>query len=72
MRRGKRALLFYSGDEVYLAHKLAAVERSAQEVLTKVKGLPPEQALAELTKFAYSWSGVTDNSVIERILRYEA
>lgn len=56
------------GDELYLASKLAAIGRSSREVLAKVQGLPAEQALAELQELVRSWAGVTNNTVIERIL----
>lgn len=56
-----------TSDEVYLADKLAAVGRSAQEALAKVAGLAVEAELAELRQLVRAWTGNTNNSVIERI-----
>jgi hypothetical protein len=56
-----------TSDEIYLADKLAAVGRSAQEVLMKVEGLSVEAELAELRQLVRAWTGNTNNSVIERI-----
>lgn len=67
-RRGRVLPTLHSGDELYLANKLQAVERSARQTLSQVQTLPAEQALAELRKLVESWSRVADNTVIERIL----
>lgn len=58
-----------TGDEVYLADKLVAVGRSAQEALVKVEGLAAEIALAEVRQLLRAWTGNMNNSVIERIQR---
>ena len=58
-----------TGDEVYLADKLAAVGRSAEEMLAKVAGLAAEVGLAEVRQLLRAWTSNTNNSVIERIQR---
>ena len=67
-KKGKRFTTLHSGDEVYLAHKLAAIGLSSREVLVKVKGLPAEQAIVELQQLVQGWAVVDNNVVIERIL----
>jgi hypothetical protein len=60
-----------TGDEVYLAEKLAAVGRSAEEALVKVAGLPVEAELSELRQLVRAWTANANNSVIEGIQRRE-
>ncbi|MBT9395647.1 hypothetical protein KLP40_20950 [Hymenobacter sp. NST-14] len=67
-RRGRVLPVLHSGDEVYLANKLAAVGRSSVEMLAKVQGLPAEQVAEELRRLVEGWAGAANNSVIERIL----
>lgn len=69
LRRGRIVPLPIRGDEEYLANKLVAIGRSAQEALRQVQDLPTEEALAELKQLVREWSGVAYNSVIERILQ---
>lgn len=58
-----------TANEVYLAAKLAAVGQSCSKTLAQVKSLPPEQALAELTRLVQGWSALDNNSIIESIQR---
>jgi hypothetical protein len=67
IKRGKAWGKPANGDERYLAEKLVAVGRSAQEVLTKVEGQSVEVELAELRRLVQGWAGVANNMVIERI-----
>lgn len=60
-----------SGDEQYLANKLDAVGRSSVEVLAQVKGLPVEEALAQLKALVQGWTSINDNSIIRNILWHE-
>jgi len=71
VKRGRIYVNPNTGDEVYLANKLATVERTAQQTLVAVQDLPAEQALVELRKLVQGWAGVAQNSVIERILRHD-
>lgn len=71
VKRGRLYMNPNTGDEVYLANKLATVERTAQQTLVAVQEMPAEQALAELRKLVQGWAGVAQNSVIERILRHD-
>lgn len=70
-KQGKAWLVPPTGDEVYLAEKLAAVGRSAQEVLTKATGLPIKEELTALRELVWAWAGANNNSVIEGIQRRE-
>lgn len=67
-KKGRQFAPLHSGDELYLANKLAAVGRSSVETLAKVRGLPAEQAAEELRRLVEGWAGASNNSVIERIL----
>ena len=60
-----------SGDEQYLANKLEAVGRSSKEVLAQVKGLPIEEAFAQLEALVQGWTGINDNTIIRNILWHE-
>lgn len=60
-----------SGDEQYLANKLDAVGRSSVEVLAQVKGLPIEEAFAQLKTLVQGWVTINDNSIIRNILWHE-
>ncbi len=67
VKRGEAWPHSTSGDERYLADKLAAVGRSATETLDQVKGLSAEAELAELRRLVRAWSGVANNSIIEKV-----
>jgi hypothetical protein len=56
-----------SGDERYLADKLAAVGRSATETLVQIEGMPAAEAFNQLRALVQGWAGVAHNSIIEKV-----
>jgi hypothetical protein len=50
-----------------LADKLVAVGRSATEALAQVEGLPAVEAFGRLRALVQGWSGVANNSIIEKV-----
>jgi len=56
-----------TADEQYLAGKLLAIGRSAKEALAQVEGMPAAEAFDHLRKLVQAWTGVGNNSIIERV-----
>jgi hypothetical protein len=58
----------YKGDEAYLAHKLEAFMKGADEVLRQVKELPDEEAVPVMRAFLKLAGWGMGNSVVEKVL----
>jgi hypothetical protein len=67
VKRGRAWTNPTTADEQYLAEKLVAVGKSAQEVLTFVEGLPAEVAITAMRQLVEGWVRVANNSIIDRI-----
>jgi len=67
VKRGEAWTNPTTADEQYLASKLAAVLRSSTEVLSKVKGIPAEEAVIHLQALVEGWQSIDNNSIISKI-----
>jgi hypothetical protein len=58
----------YKGDEVYLARKLEALMKGAEQVLREVKGLSDQEAVPVMKAFLDLVQWGKGNSVVEKVI----
>jgi hypothetical protein len=58
-------------DELYLARKLEALMKGADELLARVRGLPEQEAGQEFRRYLLAIGWGMGNGVVERILKAE-